>query len=183
MSNRTKPRLKDRLKTNRRAERRVTIYTRGDLYAELEDLDTQLVQAEARPSDRLNAGADKRRLSEQIEKLRAEMAESEIVFRLRALPPGSWNRMVLEHPPRSGNKADEKADVNLDEFNLALVRASIVDPDIDDEDWAALLDPENGIADPQFDDLVQAAWALNKVSVSVPFSRAASRTLQPSDPG
>jgi hypothetical protein len=180
MSN--KPRLKDRLKANRRAERGVTLYLRGDLYAEIEELDLQLVQANTHPDDRLNSGRDRQRIAQRIEELRAQMDESAITFRLRALPPGRWTELQAAHPPRKGNALDTKLDVNVDAFNLAVVRESIIEPEVDDEDWAALIDPESGIAGAQFDELSGTAWTLNTTAVSVPFSRAASRILQPSEP-
>jgi hypothetical protein len=172
-------RLKDRLKNNRRAEFSVPVYLRGDLYAEIQELDIELVRAGTQPDDRLSSGADKRAIAERIEALRAEMESSVEVFRLRALPPGDhgWNALVAQFPPNDENEEDVKAGVDLDAFNLAVVRKSIVSPEIDDEDWAAMLDPETGIADAQFDDLVKAAWRLNKAAVSVPFSSAASRVL------
>jgi hypothetical protein len=63
----------------------------------------------------------------------------------------------------------------------ALVRASTVDPQLDDAEWAELLDEK--LTDRQFSDLTDAAWFLNRGEVDIPFSRAASQANRSTEPG
>jgi hypothetical protein len=56
----------------------------------------------------------------------------------------------------------------------ALIRASVFEPELDDEDWEALIGPEGILTDRQFGTLSDAAWFLNRGEVNVPFSHAAS---------
>jgi hypothetical protein len=53
-----------------------------------------------------------------------------------------------------------------------LVRRSIVDPELDDAEFADLL---GKLTESQFESLAVVAWQLNKGDINVPFSRAASR--------
>jgi hypothetical protein len=158
---------------------------RGDLAAEHEALNAELEHLEKDAVDSLagNGGAE---LAERIRELEAEMHASTYPIKLRALPkrarPGderpSFREFVAKFPPRLD--AEGKISDDLDrayDFNTqtgfdALVRLSIVDPELDDADFGDLL---SKLTDNQFDTLAVAAWRLNKGDIDVPFSRAASR--------
>lgn len=160
-------------------ERTVTLFLR-DLSGEIEDLDAQLSELQ-RPG-MLTAAPGARELAEQIQALQAEMADSALPLRLRAMDRDAWRDLMAKHPPRKdsvGQVVDEdSAGVNSDTFYPALARASIVDPVLTDEQWAKLT---KAVSPRQFDDLWSTAWRLNRGDADVPFSRAASRTLQNSE--
>jgi hypothetical protein len=156
----------------------VPICLRADLQAEFERLERDLERAERTTADSL-AGNGARQVAEQIEALRQQMTDATVAFRLRAMPRPAWREFTAGHPPRKdGDDIDDRDQllgVNVDTFFEALVRASVVEPELDGEDWDLLLGDK--LTDRQFDHLAQAAWALNRRDVDVPFSLAASRIL------
>jgi hypothetical protein len=158
-------------------ERTVPICMRGDLKAEHEQLNDELERLEEKAVDSLagNGGAD---LAARIDALEAEMRENTYPFRLRALPGREYRAFKARHPARTNedgevtDKRDDLVDFDADAGAEPLIRASIVDPQLDDERWNALLDT---LTDRQLDDLFTASWLLNRGEINVPFSRAASR--------
>lgn len=62
--------------------------------------------------------------------------------------------------------------VNVDTFYAALIRACVVDPALDDDDWDRL---DDVLTDRQFNELAGLALVVNRGEVSVPFSPTASR--------
>jgi len=158
----------------------VPVCLNADLTAEFERAERELSEATQRPADSLAAGGQARQIAERIEALRAEMVEHTIDFRLRAMQRPRWKAFVAAHPPRRADdggvhERDRSIGVNTETFFDALIRASVVEPELDDEDWSLLLDEK--LTDRQVDQISDAAWSLNRREVDVPFSRAASRIL------
>jgi hypothetical protein len=199
--------IKALLRSSRRAESTVPICLRGDLVAEFETLERQLAERAvveaAKPKDtRLNTPSDTgaQGIAERMLAVQQQMMDATVTFRLRALLPSKFSELQAEHPPRKGEdgsvlEADSGLNFNVATFWPALVRESVISPVLDDEDWAMLLGtaepgegetPEDvqarGLNDGQWDDLVKAAWTLNRKKVDIPFSRAASRILASSAP-
>lgn len=171
--------VKDKIKAAKLPEKTVQICLHNDLQAEFERLDRELAEARNRPDESL-AGTGAREIAEKIEALREQMRDHTVEFRMRARPRPEWKALIKAHPPRheadgSLHEDDKYIGVNTETFYEALVRASVVEPELDEEDWAALLD--EALTDRQFNDLAEAAWSLNRREVKVPFSHAASRTL------
>ena len=165
-------------------ERTVQVCLRADLVAEMEQAERELAEAQREISGSLAAGSRVREIAERIEALRRDMLDHTVEFRLRAMPRPVWTAFLAEHPPRkteSGevDERDKWIGVNTDTFFPALVRRSVVEPELDDDDWDAL---DQSLTSRQFDDLSDAAWSLNRREVDIPFSRAASRILQSSEP-
>jgi len=181
---------KDIIKGGRLAERSVPVCMRADLVAWHEELDRRLQKAVSEPRDSLAAGSAVSGLSEQILALEAEMADSTIDFHLRAMSRPKWRAFCAEHPPRktadgSVDERDLYISVNRDTFFDALIRRSVVAPELDDDDWAELLgdDEHDGkLSDVEYDRVADAAWGLNRRGVDVPFSAAASRLTPASEP-
>ena len=161
-------------------EKTVALHLRGDLVAELEDLERRI--QECRGADgRLTGNPVARKLAEQVEGLREQMADSLVVFRLRALPRREFIQFQLDHKavlPADG-KVDEATIVAADQaYTEGLLKACCLDPVLEDEQWMSLLDALSGA---QWVKLSEAVVALNTETVNVPFSPAASFILQPSD--
>jgi hypothetical protein len=84
---------------------------------------------------------------------------------------------VAAYPPRRDPETGEpvpedvQIGVNREEFLDALIKVSVIEPEIAEEQWAELLDV---LTDRQYSDLCDEAWFLNRGEVSVPFSRAVS---------
>ncbi len=189
--------IKQLLQQAKLPETTVRICLRGDLQAQFEQAERELAEAQRQGGDSL-AGNGERVIAERIEALRREMVHFTAVFRLRAMPQPAWKRLCAAHPPRknedgSVDERDKLVGINVESFFEAVIRGCVVEPALDDEDWRILLgdteaerdrrlaagEPveEGKLTDRQFDGLADAAWALNRHEVDVPFSRAASRIL------
>lgn len=165
----------------RRPEKTVPITLDVGLADEFEQTEKALEAAQEKPA-RLDGNPEARQLAERLAELREQMQASRLDFRLRALPRKKWLALKDEHPPRKGTDGepvptDRHLGVNVDEFFAALLRLSVVAPELDDEDWASLLDDDGVLNDGQFNKLSVAAYALNEGEVDIPFSLAGSRTL------
>lgn len=178
--------IKAKIKAARLAERTVPICLDGALVAEIEAAERDLERLTKRPSvDSLEGGGDLRQAAERVEQLREQMADSTVEFRLRAIPGNRWQAFLELYPPRRDEDnnvvlRDRAIGVNVDDFFPALVRRCLVSPELDDEDWTTLFgsdDVDGALTDRQCDQLFDAAWALNRKEVDVPFSLAASRIL------
>jgi len=176
---------KDNHKSASRIERTVQICLRGDLVADWESADRELTRArEEFRSSTSKEAPGLAALIERVRSLEAEMLEHTETWRLRALPRHKFRALVAEHPPRVDENndpipEDRQIGVNQKTMFPALVRASIVEPVLDDEDWLWLLGDDNDddsgvLTDRQFGDLTDVAWFLNRGEVEVPFSHAAS---------
>lgn len=172
----TKPDFAALLAGAKLPERTVQICLRGDLAAEHEALERQLELAEKQAINSLagNGAAD---LAEQIEALQDQMQASTYPFRFRALPRPQFRQLVNAHPPRRNEQneiveEDQFILVNSETFFDAMIRACLVDPELDEQGWADLAE---SLTDHQYSELSNAAWGINRREVDVPFSLAASR--------
>lgn len=154
-------------------EKTVELCLRGDLVAQVEDLERQFRDLKT-SSQMMSDAGKKRQLAEQIEALRIDMQQSSAVFRLRGLTRRGWQELLAAHPKRDGEDRDQLLGANADTFWTALVRACIIDPAIDAEQWEQL---DAVLSSAQFQDLADAAMAVSRRKVDVPFSFASSATL------
>lgn len=157
-------------------ERKVPVCLRGDLQAEIDELERQLREQYQNPQTMADRG-DRRRLAEQIETVREQMRSSIITFRLRGLNRRRYSDLLAAHPPRRDNDEDKALGYNSDSFWPALIRACLVEPNLSDEQWERL---DDQLSSAQFDLLLNAAHNLCRRPVDVPFSSAASATLSSS---
>ena len=165
-------------------EKTVPVCLRGDLTADFEEVDRQLEAAQKKPASSL-AGSGTGALLERLDALAVEMAEHTYTFRLRAMPRHAWLELMAAHPPRKDDEGDPLVEDRMTGANRLtvfepMVRMSIIDPELDDEQWKKLL---AALTDRQFEDLVNAAWDLNQGKVDVPFSRAASQARRTTSDG
>jgi len=176
----TLPNFKTMLAEAALPETVVPVCLRGDLAADHELAERELELAQKQTVDSL-AGNGAAEIAERIEGLEAQMREHTYDFRLRALPRRAWRELVAAHPPRRGDDNEivdtDRAGVNAATFYDAMIRACLVDPELADDEWAAL---NEALTDRQYGDLSDAAWYLNRREVDIPFSRAASRMRQAS---
>jgi len=157
-------------------EKTVELCLRPDLVAEVEDLEREL--RDLRTSTVTMSDRGKlRRVAEQIEARRADMQQASVVFRLRGLNRRDWAALIAAHPGRKDSDVDRKLGYNTESFFPAIIRASIIEPLLSDEQWERL---DAVLPSSQFDALLDAALAVSRRKVDVPFSLAASATLQSS---
>lgn len=171
------PSFTDLLKGAKLPEDSHPVCMRADLVAEFETAERALEAERKKPkADSLAAGGEAARLVGRIAELQQEMTEATYTFRLRALPKSKWRALVAEYPPRRDDRGEPVAEdaqlgIEREAFLDALLRVSVVDPELTEEQWAELTEV---LTDRQYSDLCDAAWFLNRGEVSVPFSRAAS---------
>ena len=166
------------LQEQKRPERVVKIYLRGDLIADIDQLDVELQKLgqslAAQGDSRLSGNSEAKRLGDQIQALRAEAEESSVSVRLQAMTRKAWNDLIAKHP---GDK-DKNEDFDARKLFDEAVPLSIVDPDLDADTMDKFLD---ALTEGQYDQLAGAVYVLNAGEGAVPFSVLASRALQPSE--
>lgn len=157
----------------KRPEKVVQICLRGDLRAEFERADAELQQVErtALGAPSLADGGRRRELVDRIESLRQQMLAESVEFTLRAVSRGAWVQLVAAHHKPEGG-------VDSATFLPVVLRACLVDPELTEEQWAIL---DDTLTSAQYEVLSEAAWALNRGDVDVPFSPTASRIVQSSE--
>lgn len=167
--------------------RTVSVCLRGDLLATLLDAEEAYRQELERASEdgalqaQLGKTADDvlAIVAEQVKPLQDAANEAQravrdvqVPFVLRAIPQYTWTQLLAEHPPRAGVKVDQDGGINTDTFPLALLRASLIDPQPSDEQWERLL---QALHLTELRRLTSAADLLSRRQASlVPFSFGAS---------
>jgi len=182
--------VKEKLAAAKRPEDRMRIHLPGEQRSEWMRLNEELEQLSNRSTAMLVPDPKLKTLARKITALETEMSDADIEVTIRALrrqrtpttPEDeiTWKELLAEHEPRKGKDGkpvpeDANVGYNWDTFPEALIRASVVDPAMDEEDWADLL--YESITDAQFDRLFEKCWRLNRNLVDVPFSSVASRIL------
>ena len=168
--------IKERLAAARLPERSLQVCLRGDLVAEFDDLERQLQEARQTPGRRrLNAGSDAAEIVEKMEALQEQMAAEMIDVRLRALPQAEWQALYRKYPPADDNDGDKAMGVNLVDFMAEAIPACIIEPELDEEDWARL---NEVLCAADYDRLLTAVWDVNRSGVDVPKSQLASLVTQ-----
>ncbi|WP_416906227.1 hypothetical protein [Micromonospora echinospora] len=108
-----------------------------------------------------------------MEALRAEVEAATVKMRVRALSPKRWSELAEAHPPRPDDEDDARMGVRRSTFLPALVRASTVVPELTEDTWSQLLDPDGELLDvQQWRTWWRRCWDLNMRPVDLPFSVA-----------
>jgi hypothetical protein len=169
----------------RKATRRtvdVPVFLAGDMVAEYEALERQLVEAQRATADSLGGGPAVE-IAQRMEDLRAAMAEWQITVTLCALSRLAYRQLLAAHPPRRDESGEvnrfDMAGFNSETFYPAILRACWSAPTLDEETRTHLLDEV--LTDRQFDELAISAVNVNRGAVDIPFSRAASTILRNSE--
>jgi len=168
-----RPRLADvdaatLIREGRLPEKTHKICLAADLVAEWEALDERrraLVHSDSLASP-VSA------IVEQMRSLEADMAASTVTFKLRALPRRRWRELTLKHPPRknpdgSTVQRDLVVGVNYEQFFDALLKESIIEPELDEDTLELLLNEK--LTDKQWEVLTDVAFLLNRAKVDIPF--------------
>lgn len=177
----SKPKSKTRL-TIKRPERVVLLCLDASLQAEWEQAEQDMIDArKGAQGDRLTGNSEATVLAEAVRAIEEQMLAQQVKFRLRALPRSDWARLLAENPADPTNADDVQFGGNKAAFFDAVIPESIVAVedhegvavDFDPQtDWTPLADE---MTDRQYAEFVEVVFALNRGSVSVPFSQAASR--------
>lgn len=97
--------------------------------------------------------------------LNARLHEEEIEGFFEQTPPLKWSAFLDEHPPRDGNEVDSYLGANRATAFPAAIRAAMVDPVMDDDQWEMFLDV---ISPGDLERLGRQVFELNARTASVP---------------
>lgn len=162
-------------------QRTVPVCLRMDLVARFEQLEKELADTALETSNvdsMAPAGVDRRReIAEELVQLTEQMRASTVVFTFEAMPRRAFKKLVDAHVPRDEVPADQNTGFNNDTIWEPLIRASLIDPKVTDEQWEKL---DGKLSFAQFDKLATAAFHVNTRGPDVPFSHAASLLLRSS---
>lgn len=178
-----KPKLAfvDMLAQAKPAERTIRLCLRGDLVAAYEELDRRRAEVVNQVDRSSLAGSPAVAIARQMQAVQEQMKDFSYPFRVRALTRKAYQALVAAHPPRRDEKgeileADREMGINQNTFWDPLIRACVVDPVMDDQEWTRLLDEL--LSDRQYEQLGIAALAVCRGNVDIPFSSAASDLLK-----
>lgn len=168
---------KELLKAAKLPERSITLQLRGDLVAEIEEMERELAEiAQVEVTTKRMVGNPRaKELAALIEAKREEMADALFPMRLRALTPNAWRDLLRKHPPKKGQ--DTLVDV-LPFMGEALPLSVISPDDMDSEDWETL---QTSIPTGEMTRLINTVWELNTQGADIPKSLLASVVNRPSD--
>lgn len=159
-------------------KRVVEICLRGDLHAELQLLDQELIDFQRTKvgSKRLSGATTERDLSTKIGELQDQMRESSIPFELSAFNGRRWRELKAKHPVNEKpSPMDSVLGADAKGLLNEAVREAIQSPVLDDEDWEALTEK---ITDGEWQRLCETVYSLNEEGVTVPFSQRASLVMR-----
>lgn len=191
-----KPDLKALLKNSSLPMRAVSYVTDRKLAAEFQRLQDELQAAGEKRASDTRMSSEIKRIAGQIQDLRDQMEATTIVFSLRGMRAADWRALKAKHPLESDepNALDRFLEADSNALFAEAVRLSMVDEDMDENDWHPLADDyepllddedwENFIGkctDGDWERFTDAVFAMNEQGSAIPFSRAASSLLQMSD--
>lgn len=161
-----------------RPERTYPICIAGRLVAEMAALDQKLVEAiESERGKPVRAGASSqaKKIAQQADALRDEMAEHTIPILLRSRPNGDWRRWCREHPAREDEDRDKLfglAVCNSDDLVADLGRyvVTIGEDEPQNGDWEFVA--ENASAGDLFG-MARLVMGMHESAVDLPKSRLA----------
>lgn len=178
MSNRRKPNkatdLADITAEITPAEKIVHICVAGALYAEHQRLEDELADAQEEddgPGRKINSASKAKGIAQRIRALEDEMEAKTHAFTMRQIDRKKWRELLADHPARNPLREN----YNIDTLPPAAVAASCVDPAGFDD--PAKFEPFWDKIGAGQDLLFNAAWEVNQVGISVPFSASASAVL------
>lgn len=162
--------IKALLKQATRLQTTEAVCLRGDLAGQREQLQRQL--GKLPKSDKLGGDPERQRIQAEIDRLTDEMKAGTVDFVLRALSQPQFQQLIDAHPPRRDgddvNARDAEAGFDRSAFYGPLIRACVVEPGLDAEDWDLLFG--EGLSPGEFYRLGRAALQVNGQEVDVPFS-------------
>lgn len=181
--------IKQLLKEAKLPERTVVLCLNQDLNSALEDKERQLVEALAGPDMSSLNGAAHPELRKEIADIQAQMADSKIEFKYRALTRNAWNKLIKDNPPQEGDEADAQHGFNWDSVTAIMMRDCLVGvrsgddgpwSPLDDDDWIMLVGDDSdenpgALSSVQYDLLATIVWRVNRRDVDVPFLPSTSR--------
>lgn len=161
-------------------ERTLPLCLRGDLQAEWEDLERKLTAEQDSTDDESLAGNPKvRELADRMAAIGQEMADHEVVFRVRGLNAKAYSDLISKHRLPEDRREESPDGLDWTTYPAGLIAACAIDPVMTVEQAGKL---SEAISDRQWDDLFQVAMAVNRSQVNIPFSLSASAIRASTEP-
>lgn len=156
--------------------RSVSMCLAGELVGELQRLEAELA---ATPAASNVGDGTRRELMERIEAARQEMLDSTVEFRLRALPGHQWGLFSVGAPTQAEGESRADWEKRLHPFHVEMVKRTVVEPEMTLDETAELADL---LHMPAWVQLLNECYDVNRGSVDIPNSAAASDSTQGSEP-
>ena len=137
----------------------------GDLLAQRDLIQDELLQFDGWEPEDLSAPDPRTALRSRLKAVEAEMRSNTATFQFRAVGEKAWSDLLAAHPPRE----DKKEMWDPATFPTALIAASAVDPIMTPDEAGRLLEAFNL---DQRNTLFGAAYSANIRGVDIPFSSA-----------
>lgn len=175
--------LKERIRRGPATEA-VSVWIGADmgLVREYETAAAKLAEEKSEDDSLAGPDVDEPTITARMAEIRDELADYEETFRVRAIDPKRWNRLLEQHPPRMlGDGAPDPRDRsgwNSETFPSALIRYATVSPEFDADDWLVLLgddEQEATLTGGQIDRLSATVLRLSQWHIDIPFAHAASQ--------
>lgn len=183
-----KPKLADPGALILGAKRRTDTYnlcTNPDLVEEYEDLLARVAEVTRQGSDSLaGSGGQVAEFQGELDALATQIAAETVVLTFKAMPRPKYRAFVTAHPPKKNEDGEiidprsARVGVEYDTFFEALIRPSLVAPELDEETISHMIDEV--LTASGWRELATLLWNLNESSVDVPFSPAVSRKTRTS---
>lgn len=158
-----------------RPRKTVPICLDPGLQSEWESLREQLSQV---TSHTVNDPPEVERAREALAAVESELAAATVEFVFESLPRRQWSALVAKHSPRPGNDLDKMLGYDVDAATFDAAHAGLVEPTLDDDDWAKL---DDNLSAGQWEQIKNAVLFVNAGKVDVPFWHAASLSRTVSD--
>lgn len=158
-------------KIKSRPERTVEVCLDPATYAQWESAEERLRDARGR-SATINGDPEVPALARKVRELEDAMKAATVEFRFRALSRREWADLVAKHPPQDGDRIGRTVGYDIEAATFEAARLCLVEPELDDEDWATL---DESLSAGQWELVKNTVLAVNAGKVEVPFSQLASR--------
>lgn len=159
------------------ATKSLPVCMRGDVLADIQELERQINQLRSDDDDPRMVGANTAtagELAEQIRDLEEEAERYTINLRLQAVERGDWNRQVDLHTDEDPDSGERKLD--LAALCVDIFPDTIIAPEMTAGEQTAFL---TGLTEGQWEEIMQAIWDLNRKKITVGKSVTASLAMQP----
>lgn len=173
----------------KRAESVIEFCTDLQARADWETANDALLEARTRRGERW-ASTDVSELAAKVTELEAQMEQSVLLFRLRAVPRKQWQEAVSANPPRDDNDGDQSMGVNVSTFFDALLETVGTIVSVTEKSSGKIIDFDpvahwkplaDEMTDGQYGEFAQKVFELNRGVTARPFSPTASRETSASE--
>lgn len=166
----------DVLKLATRKARTVYLCLAGEVLDEIDRLEHELASA---PEPTSLGDTARRELTDAIEDANERMRQSTVAFRLKAMPPREWARLIAAQPDRDEQESRETYEERLFPWMAAIVAHTVVEPAMTADQVGELVDELHWGSWRQ---LYEQCFDVNGQKIDVPNSNAASAPTQSSGP-